>query len=34
VGQIEVHEDGADDGRIGEEGEDPHLAATGRAQQR
>jgi hypothetical protein len=33
MGQIEVHEDGADDGGIGEEGEDPHLTATG-AQQR
>lgn len=33
VGQIEVNEDGAEDRRIGEEGEDPHLATTVRAQQ-
>jgi hypothetical protein len=30
VGEVEVEEDGGDDGRIGEEREDPHrLAATG-----
>lgn len=34
VRQIEVSEDGADHGRIGEEGEDPHPAATAWAQQR
>jgi hypothetical protein len=34
VGQMEVHEDGAHDGRIGEEGEDSHLTATARAQER
>ncbi len=28
VGQLEVHEDGSDDGRIGEEGEDPHGATA------
>ena len=34
VGQVEVHEDGADDGRIGQESEDPHLSTTARAQKR
>jgi hypothetical protein len=34
VRQVEVNEDGADDGRIGEKGEDPHLPATARAQER
>ena len=29
-----MQEDGFDDGGIGEEGEDPHLAATRRAQER
>jgi len=28
VGQVEVHEEGVDDGRIGQEGEDPHPAGT------
>jgi hypothetical protein len=34
VGQIEVNEDGPDDGWIGEEGEDPHLTAAARTQER
>lgn len=34
VGEIEVEEDGGDDGRIGEEGEDPHLAGAGGTEQR
>lgn len=29
-----VEEDGGDEGRIGEEREDPHLAATGKTEQR
>ncbi len=29
-----MEEDGGDDGRIGEEGEDPHLAAAGGTEQR
>ena len=33
VGKVEVEEDGTDDGRIGEEREDPHLAAARRAQE-
>ena len=28
VGEIQVEEDGGDDGRVGEEGEDGHLAAA------
>jgi hypothetical protein len=34
VREVEVEEDGGDDGRIGQEREDPHLAATGGAEQR
>jgi hypothetical protein len=34
VGKVEVEEDRADDGGIGEEREDPHLAAACRAQER
>ena len=34
VGEVEVEEDGGDDGRIGEEREDPHLTATGGTEQR
>ena len=34
VGKVEVQEDGADDRGLGEEREDPHLAATGRAEER
>ena len=32
--RVEAEEDGGDDGRIGEEREDPHLTATGRTEQR
>jgi len=34
VRQLEVEEDGQNDGRIGEEGEDPHLAPTNGTEQR
>jgi hypothetical protein len=34
VGEVEVKPDGGDDGRIGGEREDPHLATTRRAQER
>jgi len=34
VGQVEVNEDGGDDGRIGDEGEDLHGAAAGRTEER
>ena len=34
VGEVEVEEDGGDDGRISEEREDPHLTTTGRTEQR
>ena len=34
VREVEVEEDGGDDGRIGEEREDPHLTATGGTEQR
>jgi len=34
VGQVEVEQDGGDDGWIGQESEDVHLAATGGTQQR
>ncbi len=34
VRDVEVEEDGGDDGRIGEEREDPHLTATGRTEER
>jgi hypothetical protein len=34
VGEVEVEEDGGDDGRIGQEREDPHLAATRGTEQR
>ena len=34
VGEVEVEEDGGDDGRIGEEREDPHLSAAGGTEQR
>jgi hypothetical protein len=34
VGEVEVEEDGGDDGRIGEEREDPRFAATGGTEQR
>ena len=33
MGQFEVEEDGGNDGRIGEKGQDPHWATTGRAEQ-
>jgi len=31
VGQLEVHERGLDDERVGEEGEDSHLSTAARA---
>jgi hypothetical protein len=34
VGEVEVEEDPLNDGRIGEEGQDPHVSATTRAQER
>jgi len=34
VRQLQVEQDGANGGRIGEEGQDPHLPSTGGAQQR
>jgi hypothetical protein len=34
VGEIEVEEDGGDDGRIGKERDDPHLSAAGGTEQR
>ena len=34
VGKVEVQKDGGEDGRVGEKGEDPHGAATGRAKER
>ena len=34
VGKVEVNEDGGDDGRIGDEGEDLHGAAAGRTEER
>ncbi len=34
VGQLEVEEDGGDDGRVGEEGEDAHGSAAGGAEER
>jgi hypothetical protein len=34
VGKVEVEEDGGDDGRIGQEREGAHLAATGGTEQR
>ena len=34
VGKVEVQEDGGEDGWIGEEGEDLHGAAAGRAEER
>jgi len=34
VGDVEVEEDGGDDGWVGEEGEDSHGAAAGRAEER
>lgn len=32
-GEVEVHENGLDGGRLGEERDDPHLAAAARAEQ-
>jgi hypothetical protein len=34
VGEVEMEEDGGDDRRVGEEGEDGHLAAASGAEQR
>ena len=34
VGEVEVHEDGGEDGRIGDEGEDLHGAAAGGTEER
>jgi hypothetical protein len=34
VGEVEVEQDPLNDGGIGEDGQDPHVSATTRAQER